>query len=499
MLRAHRNYSLRQRLLAGLFVVSCVYWSVIAILTSQDDMDEVHELYDIHLAHTALALLRLNEPDAAHSTPITGSAAMQTIDRIFQQWPDLPERGAPIGSSAPAPDGQRLSSSTVMEKSIVSRNVKYGQTLRYQIWNSADRLMFQSANAPDTPMTQQLGFSESKDSQGKVWRHYSIWNRSHEWRVVVSEANDLRVQLVRSVLISSIDPIVLGMPLFILLLWLSIRKGLWPLTHLSREISKREPCSLELLEEGSLPRELHPIVSALNDLLRRMRQTLDHERRFNDNAAHELNTPLAAIQAHLYVARSADNDAERQKALCQVQLGVERSIRLVSQILTLARLDPQQVLPDLAAANLGDIAQNVCAELAPLALQRDQNLELIADPDIVLAAASADLLHRLIANLVDNAIRYTPLGGNISIEVHSEPAGLRLSVSDDGPGIAPEQREQVFNRFYRLADQSQPGTGLGLAICRSVADLHHAQISLADGPCGRGLTVSVLFDIRWLT
>jgi len=496
MLRVRQNYSLRQRLLAGLFVVSCCYWSVIAVLTIQDNMTEVHELYDIHLAHTALALLRLNEPDAAHSTPVLGSAATPTIERIFQQWPDLPERGAHAGSTAPGLNGQRPSLSIAPEKSIVSKNAKYGQTLRYQIWNSADRLTFQSVNAPDTPMTQQLGFSESKDPQGKVWRHYSIWNRSHEWRVIVSEANDLRTQLVRSVAISSIDPIVLGMPLFILLLWLSIRKGLWPLTQLSHEIATREPRSLALLEEGAIPRELRPIVSALNDLLRRMRQTLDNERRFNDNAAHELGTPLAAIQAHLYVARSADNDAERQLALDQVQQGVARSIRLVSQMLTLARLNPQQVLPDLAAVNLGDIAQNVCAELAPLALRRDQNLELMAEPDTMLAAASADLLHRLIANLVDNAIRYTPDGGNISIEVRNEPAGLRLSVSDDGPGIAPAQREQVFARLYRLADQSQPGTGLGLAICRSIANLHHAKISLSDGPNNRGLTVSVVFDIH---
>ena len=326
-----------------------------------------------------------------------------------------------------------------------------------------------------------------------------IWNRSHEWRVIVSESNDLRTQLVRSVALSSVDPIVLGMPVFILLVWLSIRNGLWPLTHLSRELTAREPRSLALLDETALPRELRPMVSALNDLLRRMRQTLDNERRFNDNAAHELGTPLAAIQAHLYVARSADNEAERQLALDQVQQGVERSIRLVRQMLILARLDPQQVMPDLAAVNLGDIARNVCAELAPLALQREQTLELMADPEIVLPSANADLLHRLIANLVDNAIRYTPQGGNVQVEVSREPSGIRLSVNDDDPDVAPAQREKVFARFYRLADQSQPGTGLGLAICRSIADLHHAQIELSDGPQGRGLSASILFDIRWLT
>lgn len=493
------KYSLRQRLLAGLFLVSCLYWGAVAVLTIQDNMDEVHELYDIHLAHTALALLRLHDPGTGQSEPVTGAAATQMIEQLFQRWPDLPERGTSAGPLLPEQDAKRPSSSTFTGQSTGSKNVQFGRTLRYQVWDQQGHLRFQSANAPDTPMTQQTGFSEGPDLQGKVWRHYSIWNRSHESRVIVSEANDLRTQLVRSVAFSSVDPIVLGMPVFILLVWLSIRNGLWPLTHLSREIATREPRSLALIDERDLPRELRPMVSALNDLLRRVRQTLDNERRFNDNAAHELGTPLAAIQAHLYVARGADNEAERQLALDQVQQGVARSMRVVSQILTLARLDPQQVMPDLAAVNLGDVAQNVCAELAPLALQRDQTLELMAEPDTVLPGGSADLLHRLIANLVDNAIRYTPNGGNIQVEVGREPAGIRLSVSDDGPGIAPAQREQVFARFYRLADQSQPGTGLGLAICRCIADLHHAQIELSDGPQGRGLTVSVLFDIRWLT
>jgi signal transduction histidine kinase len=383
--------------------------------------------------------------------------------------------------------------STVARKAVVSRNVQYGQTLRYQIWRSDGHLAFQSANAPDAPMTDLLGFSESRDPQGAVWRHYSIWNRSHELRAVVSEANDLRTQLVRSIAIRSIDPIVLGMPVFILLLWLSVRSGLVPLTKLGLEIAIRKPGSLALLDESSTQRELRPIVSALNDLLRRIEHALENQRLFNANAAHELGTPLAAIQAHLYVARNAEDHKERQLALDQAQLGVERGIRLVSQMLTLSRLEPQQALPDMAHINLGQIAQNVCAELAPLALQRSQNLELVAAPEPMFLDGNADLLHRLIGNLVDNAIRYTPPGGHISVQVCQVATGLRLTVNDDGPGIPVDQRDQVFNRFYRLADQSSNGSGLGLAICRSIANLHHAQISLSQGPNGKGLAACVDF------
>jgi two-component system sensor histidine kinase QseC len=488
-----RNYSLRHRVLTGLFVATIGYWSIIATLTVEDNMNEVHELYDIHLAHTALALLRVNDPERDAATPVIGEAATGTIKQLFQQWPDLPQHVTPGLPLLPATEPPHTSSGLGISNQIVERNVDHGLTLRYQLWRSDGFLMFQSINAPRSPITEKLGFSKYTDADGKVWRNYSIWDAKHQVRAVVSEGNDDRMQLVRSIAIQSMNPIVLGMPLFILLLWLSVRSGLGPLTDLSLEISKRDTSSLVLLEDGKSPRELQPIVRALNNLIQRMIQTLENERSFNANAAHELNTPLAAIQAHLYVARNAKSESERQHALEQAQTGVERGARLVSQMLALARLDPKLPHPDLNPVNLGDIAQNVCAELAPLALRRDQTLELEVAPQAVLLAGNADLLHRLIGNLVDNAIRYASREGHIHVEVESLTKGLRLSVIDDGPGIPAEQLAHVFKRYYRLADEARNGTGLGLAICRNIVDIHHAEISLSQGPGGRGLSVQVDF------
>jgi signal transduction histidine kinase len=175
----------------------------------------------------------------------------------------------------------------------------------------------------------------------------------------------------------------------------------------------------------------------------------------------------------------------------QLQRGVERASRLVGQMLTLARLDPEQPLPERQAVQLDAVAQAVCAELAPLALQRDQTLGLDVRGELPALSGNADLLSMLVCNLVDNAIRYTPNGGHIEVVLRAEAAGLWLEVMDDGPGIAPAQRERVFDRFYRIATQDQPGTGLGLAICRRVAELHGAQISLEQGPNGRGLAARV--------
>lgn len=488
-----RNYSLIQRVLTWLFVATIGYWSVIAALTVEDNVNEVHELYDIHLAHTALALLRVNEPGTDASTPIIGEAATGTIKQLFQKWPDLPQRVAPGQSVIPATEPPLTSSGMGISSEVVERNVDHGLTLRYQLWRSDGFLMFQSVNAPSTPMTDVLGFSKHTDANGKVWRNYSIWNASHQVRAIVSEGNDDRMQLVRSIAIKSMNPIVLGMPLFILLLWLSVRSGLGPLTDLSKAIARRDASSLMLLDDSKSPRELQPIVLALNNLIGRMKQTLDNERRFNANAAHELNTPLAAIQAHLYVARNAKDDAERTHALTQAQAGVARGIRLVSQMLALARLDPQLPHGELINLNLSDIVQAVCAELFPLAQRRDQTLEFVVAPEPMHMAGNPDLLHRLIGNLVDNAIRYASDGGHIRVELGRIASGLRLTVQDDGPGIPAEQLDRVFDRYYRLADQSVHGTGLGLAICRTIADIHHGKISLFQGPGGKGLLVQVDF------
>jgi two-component system sensor histidine kinase QseC len=357
------------------------------------------------------------------------------------------------------------------------------------LWRDDGHLLFRSDNAPLDRMTKTMGYSDNADEQGKGWRNYHVHDTSHGVKIIVSEPHDFRAKLVRNMVIAAATPLALGLPVLFLLLWFSIRKGLHPLATLSQEISKRQPNNLTLIDARSVPDEVQPIVTALNDLLTRMGQTLDHERRFTDDAAHQLRTPLAAIQAQLYVARHTQAEAPRQLALEQMQHSVERGIRLVNQLLTLARLDPKQVRPEFQSLRLEKIAETICAELAPLALQREQSLELVAEPDLPPVSGNADMLAMLLSNLVDNAIHYTPRGGNILIDLQADGSGVQLSVCDDGPGIAPGQRHQVFERFYRIAEQSQPGTGLGLAICKRVADLHHASLTLADGLTGRGLCV----------
>jgi signal transduction histidine kinase len=212
-----------------------------------------------------------------------------------------------------------------------------------------------------------------------------------------------------------------------------------------------------------------------------------------------LRTPLAAIQAQAYLVRTAESEAERQDAVAQLQRGIERAIRLVGQMLTMARLDPQQALPEVQPMDLNELAQSVCADLAPLALQRSQTLELHGEPNLPPLLGNADMASMLISNLVDNAIRYTPVGGHIRVELRRDDEALWVRVEDDGPGIPLHLRERVFERFYRVANADQVGTGLGLAICQRIAELHGATIQLQNGANEVGTSALVRIALPWPT
>lgn len=474
--------SLSQRLTLLLGLVSLLYWIAIAGLTSANNISQLNELYDVHLARSAKAFLQLIDPDPE---AVPGPVIVLGSDDIEQLL--VGDTGAITQANAAvdvqSPNAQALN------------RLAHGTHLRYQLWRLDGNLLAYSKNAPLQVMTTQLGYSDGVDSQGQAWRHYSFHDPAHQVKVIVSEPQEFRQQLVRHLVLDAATPLVLGLPV-LLLLWLSIQRGLMPLGQLQREISLRQADKLQLLDSEHTPREIKPIVHALNALLQRVGHTLEQERRFTDDAAHQLRTPLAAIQAQLYAVRHLSDREQREHATDQLQASVSRAIRLVNQMLSLARLDPEQPQPDHVPVSLDALAETVCAELAPVALQRDQTLELSAQPGLPPIPGNADMLSMLLSNLIDNAIHYTQRGGQIRVQLQAQAAGVRLSVIDDGPGIAPQEREHVLERFYRVASQSEPGTGLGLAICQRIAELHHTHLTLSDGLRGQGLSVAVVFALQ---
>jgi len=238
--------------------------------------------------------------------------------------------------------------------------------------------------------------------------------------------------------------------------------------------------------------EIERKPTELNALLERLREALERQQRFTADAAHELRSPLTALQVQLDMLARARTPEETRDALGALRAGMKRASRLVEQMLTMARLEPEAPLAQPSSVALDALAAQVAGELESLAEARRIELRL---ERLESAAVEGDAaaLHALVRNLLDNAIRYTPAGGVVRLAAFSDGEHALLQVEDSGPGIPPEERTRVFDRFYRLPGSSAEGSGLGLAIAKQVADAHGGEIALADAAGGRGLRVSVRF------
>ena len=437
-------FSLRRRLFSLLLGGVSAAWLVTMAFSYVDAHHEVDELFDAQLAQAAQALLAL----ASHE------------------------------------DGEDI-------EDIGDTAHKYQRRLRFQIWRSDGVLLLHSNNAPRTPLTTEDGFSEARDDEGH-WRHFSQWNSKNTLQVQVSENHHIRDDLIGHITWRLIFPALFGLPLIGLWVWLATRRGLASLDDVASQIASRAPQQLQALEPVSAPVEIKPILDALNGLFQRVDATLDAERRFTADAAHELRTPLAALQAQLQVARRARDAGEREQSFEQLQVGLSRAVHLIEQMLQLARLDPESGLPDAQPVDLAPLAEDVCAELGTQIFDHDLDFELAAPPHCNVTG-QPDWLRVLIRNLVDNAIRYTPAGGRIRVSLQRDGGHCRLDVCDSGPGIPAAERDAVLRRFHRLNHGDQPGSGLGLSIVLRIAELHGAQLALDDaGPDG-GLRVSLIF------
>jgi signal transduction histidine kinase len=275
-------------------------------------------------------------------------------------------------------------------------------------------------------------------------------------------------------------------PMLALLVWFIVGRALAPLAGVAATLRQRSPTSLDPLPAQQLPEEVAPLVASLNDLLARLGSAFGLQRRFAADAAHELRTPLTALGLQIQLLERATDDAARAAAIARLKDGVKRATRLVQQLLTLARLEPDAAEQRFAPLRLADVARRTAAEFAPIAEAKPVALTVEAD-DAVQANAAEESLGLLAANLVDNAIRYALPDGRVVVRARREGTDAILEVADDGPGIPPEERGRVFDRFYRGAGVEAPGSGLGLSIARQVADLHGGRLEIGDGLDGRGV------------
>jgi len=435
-------FSLRRRLLGLLLGGVAAAWLATMVFSYIDAHHEVDELFDAQLAQAAQTLLALAGHDEGDDIEDLGDVAH-----------------------------------------------KYQRRLRFQIWRGDGKLLMRSKNAPETALTATDGFSETRGEDGH-WRHFSQWSDERTLQVQVSENHHIRDDLIGHIAWRLLFPALFGLPLIGLWVWLATRHGLASLDGIARQIASRAPQQLQPLTPASAPEEIRTMLEALNGLFQRVEAALEGERQFTADAAHELRTPLAALQAQLQVALRARDDAERARSLGHLQSGLTRASHLVDQMLQLARLDPESGLPNPQPVDLGTLAESVCADLGPLILDKNLDFALDATPGCTVSG-QAEWLRVLIRNLVDNAIRYTPPGGQVRVAIERAAGQIRFSVSDSGPGIPAGERDSVLRRFHRLDQGTQPGSGLGLAIVARIAELHGADLELSTAETLRGLQATV--------
>lgn len=479
--------SIRARILGLVLGVLVLSMTAISLKSYIDAQHEIEELFDAQLAQTA----RLLQGMVGGDMPLATRELMQRA----------------LNSA--------LLSRPATSDSLPVNGHPYEGKLAFQVLDDSGQVLLQSASAPaDLLRRMVVDFhqqaakphghegEEPLSSMGTdLLGYHSVPLGHYHWRVfmlhdplaskwiLVAERDDVRGELVEKIAMRSLLPDLVGLPLLALLVWVAVGMGLLPLQQMVNFLKNRDPDNLAPLVLAPLPSELEPMAASLNRLLQQVNVLLEREKRFLADAAHELRTPLAVLRIHAQNAVSAVIAEERDAALAQLIGGVDRATRVVTQLLTLARLEPNAVQLAMQTFDLAAFVRQELAELIPLALESDQELTLDLDETAdLLLRGDAPSLGILLQNLVGNALQYTPEGGRIQIALQGQGDSLLLSVQDSGPGVPQEQREQLFQRFYRQGPGQ--GAGLGLSIVQRIVELHRGEISLHTAALG-GLEVRV--------
>ena len=461
------NPSIRRRLLLILLPATLLVWLTNAYFVYVDTRREIKGLADAQLAETARALLNLLSHEYYE-------------ERSFRD-----KQG---GKDTVLADTERL------PPHLAATLENYAQKMIYQMWLDNGELVLRSAGAPGIRLSPiDVGFSD-ETLGGSQWRIFSLVDPETGMIVQVGERLSQLEQLQDFIAQRILFPVVIATPLLAWLIWYGVGRAMRPLRAIARRVSGLGPNHLEPLETQGVALEAKPLVDALNTLLKRLEEAFENERRFTADAAHELRTPLAALRTQVQVALREDDDGQRRAALRQVIRGVDRATHLVHQLLVLARIDPEQWAPDEGCFDLCELLAERMAARAGEAHEKGIDIGLACEAPATVCGAR-DLYDILVSNLVNNAIKYTPEGGTIEVRVERVGDEILLKVADSGPGIPVEDRERVFERFYRRDRGQVPGSGLGLSIVKRIADIQSARIELGESELG-GLLVTVHLPAR---
>jgi two-component system sensor histidine kinase TctE len=296
-------------------------------------------------------------------------------------------------------------------------------------------------------------------------------------------------------------PQIILIILFIWLVNLGIQRGLISLEKLKDLISRRLPADTHPLEVLDAPEELQPLLHAMNELIMKEKSAVNERRHFLENAAHQLKTPLAGLKIQAEAALRESDIASIQHALKQISTGSDNLARLANQLLSLARAEPEATaVQAFSSVDLVKLVNEVTIDWVPKALAKRIDLGMSCSLQKLIINGNKVLLQELVNNLVDNAIRYNDAGANVTVTLTSNHYEAILSVQDNGCGIALDEQQKVFERFYRVLGTAESGCGLGLAIVQEIAHQHHARVDLGFTrvPQAKGTTVKVIFRLDLL-
>lgn len=368
-----------------------------------------------------------------------------------------------------------------------------GESFNFQVWALPDkRLLIQAPWAPEEPLIPdfQDGFRDIT-LRGERWRAYAVADA--DGRIQVQFAKSI-AQWREETLYRMQNSLMFLSVLFLILTgltWLVMRRAFRPVDRVRDTILGRSGMDLTPLPTAGMPGELQPFIRSINDLLERLSASLDRERRFLADAAHELRTPLAALGAYAELAARSDTPLAREQAVEKLRGVASRTTRLAEQLLDQARTEAQGEGPAELVA-LDRLAEMIVRDNEGLAHRKHQRVSLDAQPAVV--HGNVDALGVLLRNVLDNALRYTPEGGRVAVSCGPLPqGGARLCVEDNGPGIAPAERERVFDRFYRKPGTIERGSGIGLSLVARIAAKHGARIEWGPGLDGQGVGITVSF------
>jgi two-component system OmpR family sensor kinase len=361
-----------------------------------------------------------------------------------------------------------------------------------QVWSTEGKPVFKSVDIAALPARAPPGFSDVTLNDVH-YRVFAVASPTHAIQVAQDLA--VRQKMARTLAWRTIGPVLLMAPLLMAVVWWVVSGSLAPVSRVRAQVAQRQADDLSEVNDVGVPEEIQPLIQELNLLFRRLRLAFDAQRHFVADAAHELRSPLAALKLQMQALGRSGNDAARELAMSRLAAGIERATHLVEQLLVLARQQSSAAGgTPTEALDLLEVVRIELADASHAAQARTIDLG-IAHADEAPIDGHREALRILVRNLLDNAVRYTPPGGTVDVELRRSDGTITLSVDDSGPGIAPHERARAFDRFYRGAEPRSTGSGLGLAIVKAIADLHGAQVSMDASRLG-GLRVELRFECR---